>query len=69
MALRLSHRPRHYVSPATLALIRPLLRYSSTRDAYVVRFVGNHRGPVIRRERRSRAVQHAGPERRQAIAG
>jgi hypothetical protein len=33
-------------------LLRPVLRYSRTRDAYVLRGVGRHVGPVLRMDRR-----------------
>ncbi|MQA75809.1 MAG: hypothetical protein GEU88_15990 [Solirubrobacterales bacterium] len=42
-------RPRHVVSPAVIRLTRPLFRYSYGRDAYVLRMIGNHFGPVLRR--------------------
>ena len=64
-----AQRPRHYVSRGTLALLRPLFRYSLSRDAYVLRGVGNSRGPVLRRERRSKQREFAGTERRQLIVG
>ena len=57
-------RPRHYVSSVTLTAMRPVLRYSSIRDAFVLRGVGSHRGPVLRRERRSAGAPYDGPERR-----
>jgi hypothetical protein len=41
-------RPRHSVPGWLLVLLRPLFRYSVTRDAYVLRAVGNRRGPVLR---------------------
>ena len=31
----------------TLALLRPLFRYSPMRDAYVLRAIGARRGPVL----------------------
>jgi hypothetical protein len=36
------------VSPATLTVLKPVLRYSASRDAYVLRGVGNRVGPVLR---------------------
>jgi hypothetical protein len=57
-------RARRYVSPVTLTAMRPMLRYSSTRDAFVLRMVGNHRGPVLRRERRNAQGTYDGPDRR-----
>lgn len=41
-------RPRHRVPRPLLGLLWPLFRYSATRDAYVLRGVGNRRGPVLR---------------------
>lgn len=64
-----SRRPRHYVSRTTLLLLRPLFRHSLSRDAYVLRVVGNSRGPVLRRERRRRQRGHPGPERRHVALG
>jgi hypothetical protein len=52
------------VSRATLALLSPLFRYSLSRDAYVMRVIGNTRGLVLRRERRNKQRDYAGPERR-----
>jgi hypothetical protein len=28
--------------------VRPFFRYSATRDAWVLRAIGRHRGPVVR---------------------
>lgn len=64
-----AQRPRHYVSRSALAVLRPLLRYSPTRDAYVLRLIGNARGPVFRRERRRAQREHNGPERRRLVLG
>jgi hypothetical protein len=46
--------------------MRPLVRYSPGRDAYVLRVVGNHMGPVMRPDRRSRRrlASFEGVERR-----
>jgi hypothetical protein len=41
-------RPRHEVAPIVTIMARPLFRYSRTRDAYVLRGVGNRVGPVLR---------------------
>jgi hypothetical protein len=62
----MNHAPRrrHYVSPSILVLLKPLFRYSVARDAYVLRGVGNTRGPVLRRERRRQSRGWAGPDRR-----
>jgi hypothetical protein len=64
-----ARRPRHFVSKLTLMLVRPLFRYSPSRDAYVLRAIGNTRGPVLRRERRRVQREHAGPERRRLVIG
>lgn len=48
--MRTTPRPRHHVNPVVLALLRPALRYSYTREAYVLRGIGNHRGPVFVRD-------------------
>jgi hypothetical protein len=45
-------RPSRYIPGRLLALMRPLLRYSMTRDAYVLRVVGGRFGPVLRADRR-----------------
>lgn len=45
-------RTRRYVARHWILLARPLLRYSTTRDAYVLRGVGNSSGPVLRADRR-----------------
>ena len=37
-----------------IAALRPLFRYSRSRDAYVLRAVGQTRGPVLRPRRTSR---------------
>jgi hypothetical protein len=64
-----AQRPRHYVSGMTLMLVRPMFRYSLSRDAYVMRVIGNTSGPVLRRERRHQARDYAGPERRHLALG
>lgn len=67
---RSTARPRRYIPPLLLFPLRPLLRYSLTREAYVLRLVGGSLGPVlrpVRRDRRDRpepAVE--GVERRRA---
>jgi hypothetical protein len=49
--------------------MRPVLRFSDSRDAFVLRGIGNSRGPVLRPDRRSRAKRpFEGPERRRARA-
>jgi hypothetical protein len=54
------------VSRRRLALLRPFLRYSLRRDAFVLRCVGRRVGPVLCLERRERRGEHAfaGAERR-----
>jgi hypothetical protein len=47
-------RPRRYVARYWLLLLKPALRYSTTRDAFVLRGIGNSRGPVLRPDRRKR---------------
>ena len=61
------HRPRRYVSPVLITTLRPLFRRSETRDAYVLRAIGNHAGPVLREDRRrGRRPTYEGAERRLA---
>jgi hypothetical protein len=67
--MRSASRPRRYVARPWLILFRPVLRYSVTRDAHVLRFVGRSVGPVLRpnrrqRRRRRRRDQFDGVERR-----
>lgn len=50
--MRAVKRPRRYVARHWLLMLRPLLRYSRARDAYVLRAIGNDYGPVLRVERR-----------------
>jgi hypothetical protein len=65
--MRTVKRPRHYVSRHWLALTRPFMRYSSSRDAYVLRVVGRRTGPVLRLDRRRGPRQRfEGVERRGA---
>jgi hypothetical protein len=52
------------VSPTTLTVMRPLLRYSLGREAYVLRLVGGQTGPVLRPERRRKQLEFDGPDRR-----
>ena len=69
MEMRTARRPRRYVSRQWMKLLAPVLRYSSTRDAYVLRGIGSHIGPVLRQDRREmqrRRLQ--GPDRRRASA-
>ncbi len=59
-----TRRPRRYVAWHWLSILRPAFRYSTTRDAYVLRLVGNSRGPVLRVDRRRRRAPFDGVERR-----
>jgi hypothetical protein len=54
------------VASRWLALAGPGLRYSSTRDAYVLRGVGSRFGPVLREDRRTTELPRAQGERRRA---
>jgi hypothetical protein len=51
-----------------LVLLTPLLRYSATRDAYVLRAVGGSKGPVLRVDRRRRQLGFDGIDRRTSAA-
>lgn len=65
--MRKVRRPRRYVAHQWLVVLRPILRYSHTRDAFVLRGVGASVGPVLRVDRRSRQGRTAdGVERRRA---
>jgi hypothetical protein len=58
-------RPRRYIAHHWLILLRPVLRYSRNRDAFVLRGIGSHVGPVLRSDRRRRHhAGYAGVERR-----
>ncbi len=58
-------RPRRYLPRPVFLALRPLLRYSLGRDAYVLHVIGNSVGPVVREERRrGRGRSYAGAERR-----
>jgi hypothetical protein len=52
--MRTVKRPRRYVARHWLMLMRPFLRYSASRDAYLLRGVGRRVGPVLRIDRRPR---------------
>jgi hypothetical protein len=65
--MRTVQRPRHYVSSRRLMLVRPFLRYSPSRRAYVLRVVGGRLGPVLRIDRRpAQASPFDGADRRHA---
>jgi hypothetical protein len=64
-----TQRPRRYVAPLWLSALKPLFRYSATRDAYVLRAIGNSSGPVLRVDRRRRRrTSYEGAERRRIVA-
>jgi hypothetical protein len=56
--MRTVQRPRHYVASHWLTLLALAFRYNYSRDAYVLRVVGRHFGPVLRADRR---VRREGP--------
>lgn len=62
--MRTHHRPRRYVARHWISLGRPVLRYSESRDAYILRVVGRKWGPVLRIDRRT-SSSFDGVERRQ----
>jgi hypothetical protein len=63
--MRTQQRPRRYIARPWLVLLKPVLRYSATRDAYVLRGIGKSGGPVLRVDRRGRhASSYKGAERR-----
>jgi hypothetical protein len=67
--MRTVRRPRRYVARHWLVLLRPALRYSHTREAYVLRGVGSELGPVLRIDRRARSTRRfEGADRRSARA-
>ncbi len=64
-SMRSVPRPRHYLARHWILLARPALRWSVTREAFVLRGVGNSWGPVLRPDRRRASnVRWDGPERR-----
>jgi hypothetical protein len=63
--MRSKVRPRRYIARHWLLILRPLLRFSLTRDAFVLRGIGNRAGPVLRPDRRGRRRRrYEGAERR-----
>jgi hypothetical protein len=65
--MRSAVRPRRYVARHWLLILRAFFRYSATRDAFVLRLVGNSTGPVLRPDRRRRSRQSfEGVDRRRA---
>jgi hypothetical protein len=53
---RTTPRRRRAIAPHTLAVLRIAFRYSYSRDAYVLRVVGNRIGPVLVAQGHARAV-------------
>ena len=45
--VRTQPRPRHEVGPLVFFILQPFFRYSMGREAWVLRIVGNSRGPVL----------------------
>jgi hypothetical protein len=67
--MRVVKRPRRYIDRRLLMALKPVLRYSAVRDAYVLRLVGSELGPVLRENRRTRNRRYfEGPERRTRVA-
>jgi len=50
--MRTERRTRRYIPHRWLLLLRPVMRFSGSRNAYVLRLVGRKVGPVLRVERR-----------------
>jgi hypothetical protein len=50
--MRTVKRRRRYVAGHWLTLMKPVLRYSNARDAFVLRVIGSSWGPVLRADRR-----------------
>jgi hypothetical protein len=48
LGFRESPRPRRYLPPLVVLLLRPFFRYSDWRDAWILRIVGERYGPVVR---------------------
>jgi hypothetical protein len=61
--MRTVQRPRRYVPERWLVLMRPFLRYSGSRQAFVLRVVGRQIGPVLRVDRRPSGARQ-GADRR-----
>lgn len=67
--MRTQQRPRRYIAAHWLLALKPVLRYSATRDAYVLHGIGNSTGPVLRVDRRRRGrSSYAGAERRRRMS-
>jgi hypothetical protein len=60
-SVRTVPRRRRVVPRAVILVLRPVLRYSRWRDAYILRFVGERRGPVLQVAPAKPAEPGAGP--------
>jgi hypothetical protein len=45
--VRTQRRPRRHVPGWGITILRPLFRYSATREAHVLRVIGRRWGPVL----------------------
>ena len=70
LGMRTDPRPRRYVPLPALILTRPVLRYSHSREAYVLRLVGTRPRPAPRSPGRPAGLRRAGttPRPRAAAA-
>jgi hypothetical protein len=61
--VRTVERKRHHVRPLLITLLKPVMRYSYSRDAYVLRAIGQEHGPVLkaRTAATARQPQDSGP--------
>lgn len=66
--MRTEVRPRRYLARHWFLVLRPVFRYSATRDAFVLRLLGNSTGPVLRVDRRSGHRSFEGVDRRRTQA-
>ena len=66
--MRTVKRPRRYVANHWLTMLRPFVRYSRSRDAYILRGVGSRLGPVLREDRRRGGGFEGAERRRTSVA-
>lgn len=59
-----SERSRRYVSPLLLRVLLPFVRYSASRNAYVLRGAGRRFGPVLRPRLADAEKRSKGPRAR-----
>ena len=57
--MRATPRRRRHITRTQLWWVTPLFRYSYSRDAFVLRMVGRHTGPVLKLTDRPRAARAA----------